>query len=163
MLVFENAILNSHLLEFPFSWHFACFPLWDSGFYFFQEIVPHFVYLLNPFLSVFPCKRAKSCFSKSFCRLARRWPRIPFARDPIFNALCLFWDLGSQSHLLEIPFARERTVYGLIHKLQTEFARPASKLRLVIQTTFPYSRMGSDVRNRCWLLRAIEFMHWIII
>ena len=75
-----------------------------------QEIVPHFVYLLNPFLSVFPCKKAKSCFSKSFCRLARRWPRFPFARIPIFNALCLFFVLVPYSHLLEFPFARERTV-----------------------------------------------------
>ena len=52
-----------------------------------QEIVPHFVYLLNPFLSVFPCKKAKSCFSKSFCRLARRWPRFPFARIPICSKM----------------------------------------------------------------------------
>ena len=75
-----------------------------------QEIVPHFVYLLNPFLSVFPCKKAKSCFSKSFCRLARRWPRFPFARIPIFNALCLFFVLVPYSHLLEFPFARKCTV-----------------------------------------------------
>ena len=105
---------NSHLLEFPFSWHFACFPLWDSGFYFFHEIVPHFVHLLNPFLSVFSCKRAKSCFSKSFCRLARRWPRFPFARIPIFNALCLFFVLVPYSHLLEFPFARKCTVFDTI-------------------------------------------------
>ncbi len=76
-----------------------------------QEIVPHFVYLLNPFLSVFPCKKAKSCFSKSFCRLARRWPRFPFARIPIFNALCLFFVLVPYSHFLEVPVARERTVW----------------------------------------------------
>ena len=43
----------------------------------------------EPFLECFPCKRAKSCFSKSFCRL------------------------GQESHLLEIPFSTHFACFGI--------------------------------------------------
>ena len=112
MLVFENAVLNSHLLEFPFSWHFACFSNWDSGFYFFQEIVPHFVYLLNPFLSVFPCKRVKSCFFQELLPSSEKVAEIPICSNSHFQRTLLVFCFGTIFPFARIPICSKMYCIG---------------------------------------------------